>query len=79
MVKNYDDSIWASRRMDVAKKGLREKFLQNDNLKRMLLETAPYLLVEASPIDRIWGDLIFIWRRLFSFCALYIRPPHFGQ
>ena len=54
-VRNYDEAVWAARRMEIAKRGLREKFRQNEVLRKLLLETHPYILVEASPIDKIWG------------------------
>jgi hypothetical protein len=31
------------------------KYLQNENLKKILLETEPYILVEVNPRDKIWG------------------------
>lgn len=54
-VKNYDDSIWSQIRFDVVKKGLKERFKQNPILKEELLKHKGKELVEASPIDRIWG------------------------
>ena len=37
------------------KEGLYAKFIQNDILKRKLLDTNDFILVEASPYDSIWG------------------------
>jgi ribA/ribD-fused uncharacterized protein len=37
------------------KKGLREKFSQNKDLKNFLLSYREFIIVEASPYDRIWG------------------------
>jgi ribA/ribD-fused uncharacterized protein len=54
-VKNYDELIWAVVRYEVVVKGNYAKFFQNDNLKKILLETKDAILVEASPYDRIWG------------------------
>jgi len=54
-VKNYDDIIWNKERYDIMKTGLNAKFTQNDILKTKLLNTQDYILVEASPFDRIWG------------------------
>jgi len=54
-VKNYNDSVWNRVRYDVVKKGLREKFKQNENSKAYLLKYKDYQIVEASPYDRIWG------------------------
>jgi len=54
-VKNYDEQIWGRVRFEVVVKGNYAKFFQNDNLKKILLETKDAILVEASPYDRIWG------------------------
>jgi ribA/ribD-fused uncharacterized protein len=54
-VKNYDEQIWARVRFEVVVKSNYAKFSQNDNLKKILLETKDAILVEASPYDRIWG------------------------
>jgi ribA/ribD-fused uncharacterized protein len=54
-VKNYDEQIWGAVRYEVVVKGNYAKFSQNDNLKKILLETKDAILVEASPYDRIWG------------------------
>ena len=54
-VKNYDEQIWGRVRFEVVVKGNYAKFSQNDNLKKILLETKDAILVEASPYDRIWG------------------------
>jgi ribA/ribD-fused uncharacterized protein len=55
LVKNYDDDIWAEVRFDIMVEGLYEKFNQNPELKRALLETRGTELVETNPNDRIWG------------------------
>lgn len=54
-VSNYDDNVWASKRVDVVKRGNELKFSQNPHLMGVLEDTAGKLLVEASPYDRIWG------------------------
>ena len=35
--------------------GNRAKFAQHPNLRRFLLDTGNRILVEASPVDKIWG------------------------
>lgn len=55
MVKNYDDKVWDRIRKDVVVKGNMAKFSQNPELKRFLLNTGNAILVEASPLDKIWG------------------------
>ncbi len=37
------------------KRGLIEKFTQNTQLKKSLIDTTDAILVEASPYDTIWG------------------------
>lgn len=54
-VKNFDKVLWESVCYDIVKDGLREKFLQNPELKDYLLKYKDYQIVEASPEDRIWG------------------------
>ena len=55
MVHNYDDTVWASRRVEIMIAGLYEKFSQNPKLRDALLATKDTELVEASPYDLIWG------------------------
>jgi ribA/ribD-fused uncharacterized protein len=54
-VKNYDDAAWNKVRFELVKKGLVEKFKQNEDLKKYLLSYKNYEIVEVSPYDRIWG------------------------
>lgn len=54
-VKNYDENIWNELRYDIMKKGIYEKFKQNNDIKEKLLLTKDKILVEASPHDKIWG------------------------
>ena len=46
---------WDEIREDVMAKGLRAKFTQNKELKKLLLETGTKKLEEASPADAFWG------------------------
>jgi ribA/ribD-fused uncharacterized protein len=55
MVTNYDDQTWAMLRYRFVREINYDKFSQNKAWKELLLLTDPYLLVEASPTDRIWG------------------------
>ena len=54
-VRGYDDDVWASNRFDVVVAGNLAKFGQHALLCRYLLGTSDRVLVEASPLDRIWG------------------------
>jgi len=54
-VKSFNDEIWKTRRLEIVKAGNRAKFIQNEELRALLLATKGTQLVEASPYDRIWG------------------------
>ena len=54
-VKNFDKDKWDAVARDLVEKGNYAKFTQNNDLKKMLLETIGTTLVEASPYDKIWG------------------------
>lgn len=55
LVKNFDPKIWGENCFDIVCEGNYHKFLQHDDLKEFLLNTKDRVLVEASPMDRIWG------------------------
>jgi len=46
---------WDRKKILVMKKGLRAKFTQNEELKRMLIDTEDAILHEDSPTDMFWG------------------------
>ncbi|CAG9254905.1 Riboflavin biosynthesis intermediates N-glycosidase [Paraburkholderia unamae] len=54
-VAGFDNALWEAKRESVVYVGCREKFGQNPRLRSVLLASAPTVLVEASPWDRIWG------------------------
>lgn len=54
-VLGFDQKIWEDRRGSIVVKGNYEKFRQNPELSTFLLNTRNRILVEASPVDRIWG------------------------
>ena len=54
-VKNYDDDKWQAVSFETVVDGNREKFTQNTEIEKFLLATGDKILVEASPIDCIWG------------------------
>lgn len=54
-VKNYDDKLWLANRYEIVKLGNYHKFSQNPDLKKFLINTKDRVLVEASPVDPIWG------------------------
>lgn len=54
-VKNYVDEIWVAAREEVVILGNYYKFTQNDKILKELMSSIGKELVEASPVDRIWG------------------------
>lgn len=54
-VRNYVDSLWLENRYEIVKQGNFHKFSQNPVLKEFLINTKERILVEASPVDSIWG------------------------
>lgn len=54
-VAGFDEARWAAERVALVVRGNRAKFGQNPALAAWLRSTAPRILVEASPQDRVWG------------------------
>ena len=54
-VKNYNEVIWNGRRQLIVYQGLLEKFKQNQELKKLLLQTGDSILAECAVQDKIWG------------------------
>lgn len=54
-VRNYDNDKWLSNRFQIVKEGNLHKFNQNQSLKEFLLNTKDRVIVEASPVDPVWG------------------------
>lgn len=54
-ISGFDDEIWTAERYEIVKAGNLHKFKQQPELSEYLLETGNRILVEASPVDRIWG------------------------
>lgn len=54
-IKNFDSQIWNEQKYDIVKTGNYHKFSQNEALLNYLLQTGNSVLVEASPVDNIWG------------------------
>lgn len=55
LVRGFEEQRWADERFELVVQGNVMKFGQNDALRRYLLGTAQRVLVEASPLDRLWG------------------------
>lgn len=54
-VSNFDEAQWNKYCQDIVKIGTYLKFSQNDDILQKLIETQDAILVEGSPMDRIWG------------------------
>lgn len=54
-VNGFEEDVWIDSRLPIVVRGSYEKFTQNAELRRFLLQTGNKVLVEASPMDRIWG------------------------
>ena len=60
-VRNFDGSYWNGVRQVVVYNGLLAKFSQNEELKRILLDTGDELMAECSVSDQIWGNGISMY------------------
>ncbi len=54
-VKNFNQEKWDACRFEIVVSGNLAKFSCNPELKEFLLNTGNRVLVEASPVDKIWG------------------------
>jgi ribA/ribD-fused uncharacterized protein len=54
-VREFDEARWKAARFDIVVRGNVAKFGQHPALLAYLLGTDERVLVEASPVDRIWG------------------------
>lgn len=55
LVRGFDDAVWTRERFRLVVEGSVHKFAADDDLGMFLLGTGERVLVEASPVDRIWG------------------------
>ncbi|HEY3482733.1 MAG TPA: NADAR family protein [Streptomyces sp.] len=54
-IAGFDEDTWVAHRMQIVTAANVAKFRQNPDLLAFLLGTGDRVLVEASPLDRIWG------------------------
>lgn len=54
-VSGYVDNIWCGVRQIIVYNGLLEKFSQNEELKKKLLDTDDSILAECAVKDCVWG------------------------
>ncbi len=55
LVRGFDEGTWERERFRLVVEGSLHKFAAHDDLGLFLLGTGDRVLVEASPLDRIWG------------------------
>ncbi|MEU7336719.1 NADAR family protein [Streptomyces sp. NPDC007074] len=55
LVRGFDDPVWERERFAVVVEGSVHKFAAHPALRAFLLGTGERVLVEASPMDRVWG------------------------
>jgi len=54
-VSNFKEDLWTEKRYEIVYNGNFHKFTQNESFKEKLIATGDKILVEASPVDCIWG------------------------
>jgi ribA/ribD-fused uncharacterized protein len=54
-VRGFDEQVWERERFALVTEGSVHKFRQHPELRDYLLGTGNRVLVEASPLDRVWG------------------------
>lgn len=55
LVRGFDEAIWLQHRFSIVVRANVAKFSQNMEMKHFLQQTGSQVLVEASPVDKIWG------------------------
>lgn len=54
-VRGFDEETWVAHRYGIVAEGTAAKFAQHAELRQFLVGTGARVLVEASPVDRVWG------------------------
>ncbi|EAD9908302.1 NADAR family protein [Listeria monocytogenes] len=55
LISGFQEDIWLKNRFNIVMRANQAKFSQNEELKKFLMQTKNRILVEASPVDKIWG------------------------
>jgi ribA/ribD-fused uncharacterized protein len=55
LVRGFDEATWERERFRIVVEGSVHKFRAHPELREFLLNTGERVLVEASPVDRVWG------------------------
>jgi ribA/ribD-fused uncharacterized protein len=84
-VRGFDEATWLEHRFTIVTRASEAKFAQNAELGLFLKQTGSRVLVEASPVDRIWGVGLAqddekvsnpnLWRglNLLGFALMHVR------
>jgi ribA/ribD-fused uncharacterized protein len=54
-VLGFNEEVWLKHRFSIVVRANEAKFAQNPDLGQFLQQTGTRVLVEASPVDRVWG------------------------
>ena len=54
-VRGFDKAAWVDNRFSIVVRANMAKFAENPELRQFLKQTGSRVLVETSPVDRIWG------------------------
>jgi ribA/ribD-fused uncharacterized protein len=54
-IQNFDEEQWLKNRFEIVVNANLAKFSYNSELRQFLISTGDRVLVEASPVDKIWG------------------------
>jgi ribA/ribD-fused uncharacterized protein len=54
-VQNFEKTAWDSIAREVVYRANYAKFTQHPEMKKLLMDTGDLVIVEASPVDKIWG------------------------
>jgi len=54
-VLGFRQDLWEEKRFDIVVNANLAKFSQSDEMRDFLVQTGNRILVEASPVDKIWG------------------------
>jgi ribA/ribD-fused uncharacterized protein len=54
-VQHFDEQVWQNERFAIVVRGSIAKFASDPQLREYLISTSGKVLVEASPLDKIWG------------------------
>ncbi|MEV6941291.1 NADAR family protein [Streptomyces sp. NPDC051172] len=55
LVRGFDEGTWERERFGIVLEGSVHKFAAHTDLREFLVNTGDRVLVEASPVDRVWG------------------------